>query len=704
MAARPRGPLSTLVLLLLLSFWMACSGNDSGSDADMEDFLEGLVGSLPTDLPAPAGPAADDAGSDENDMDDYMQGLLGRLPANVPVGPAVDVAGSGSDTAEENSIFFEGQAAEAQAQQAALMSTHPPARPRKNRGGRPRGSNALRAACAQLQVPDDGPPADGQQVAVRSPTRGIAHARECRKRKLAAETADAEAVVAAAATLKTSPREATYLVPLARALDSVRTSASILQCGLLNAAAFSWDKQDLSVRENSLVMQLVQTPVVSNRGLAKIAQRSENHVGAEIGHAASAIHQSGLLLWAGLLQSLANAISAQELKPVAVTRRFRYDETPLKSRVRVLDRDTGEAGQDSADHAKLMQTEFLLQFVCQRARDGEFVIFSGRLPTILQAVERTTARCTKRCLLNLMDALPNLTQVAEVFPVKRSISCCDRYAANQLAEKSIKADDPRWVRGQFFCDSHRVAQVQRCNLQLVAADVSGMLSCSLAQRDLGALTSLRQLLREILLERLVICYDEPPQGRAEQYRTQLFDKLLPLPTKLSRARKDCQSLLRLRQRFVLGQLLNGDLESPEVVHYCRFNCCKNAAHTEWKVATHLVNALLPHKCPRLVQTRWTGQEACITWCSLLLAHHGLLLPLLTRFAGLHVPDNMPSGVSAAAVDDGVDDIENYIQSLQRQSTPSLGDGVEGPLREQDSALVFVSSIKQRVLCYGCSGQ
>ena len=243
-----------------------------------------------------------------------------------------------------------------------------------------------------------------------------------------------------------------------------------------------------------------------------------------------------------------------------------------------------------------------------------------------------------------------------------------------------------WIRSQWFCDAHRIAQIQTSNSSLVPADTSGMLSTALCQRDLSALSTLRSVLREVVQERLEICYGYPPEGRAMTYREQVSEQFLPMPTALSRSRRDCKTQLRLQQRFVLGQLFNGDLESPTLYHFCTFNCCSRFEDTLSKMLKWGVWALLPHKCPKYVQSRWTGQEASITWCALLMAHHNLFEPMMLKFAG------SPQGVVVAPTAGHDDDNDDQAFLASLLDNPN-------PVPIQDTSVAKHGSLD--LITYGC---
>ena len=571
--------------------------------------------------------------------------------------PEVRVQGVSDETHQVDEDF-----AFAYAELAATSEFVPQKQPSsKETRGRKRGSVSLRKAMDEVDVDMDEldrPPALPELTSIE-------FARQCKaekSRKLLKEQQSQEALVMVG--------DVETLDSIAKVLDGLRSNASHLQCCLLNASAYSFTFQEQSIRQQSLCHKLLGTPVLSNRGLSMLTNTSEARFGEKSAAVACSIHEMGSFLWGGMLLAIQQGIESGRFKPLQIVRRFRYDETPLKSRVKLIDKSTAEFQQDSASHSKLMQSEFYLQLLIQDTARDQLFLLCGRLPTVLQAIERTTARCTKRCLVNIMCKIPLLDSVADLFPHKVHMSCTDRYAANILAEKSMKIDSPAWTRSQFFCDAHRIHQIQSSNLSLVPQDASGLLATALAQRDLGALATLRSLLRQILEERLEVCYDHPPQGRAQEFRDQVFDRFLPLPTDLSKRRKDCKTWLRLRQRFVLGSLLNGDLESECVVHYCTYGCCDGYPDTLHKVQKWLVNAFLPHKCPKYCASRWTGQEAAITWCALLQAHHHLFEDLMVRFAG-GLPQSQAVPVAAPVGD--MDDnafmnnlLEDHCQTVQEQ--------------------------------------
>ena len=177
-----------------------------------------------------------------------------------------------------------------------------------------------------------------------------------------------------------------------------------------------------------------------------------------------------------------------------------------------------------------------------------------------------------------------------------------------------------------------MAQANRAAMDVLDADISGLLSLSLSQQGSGALGTLRDLLGEIIEERLQIVYDVAPHGEIARRREAVHDLFLPLPADVADATaRSSSSVLVVQRRRVLSCLFNGDLEEPAIVHHCGFGCCHSAEQTLARFRALGTWALLPHKCPRLARHRWTGHAPAVEWAGLLASHHGLLQALLARW-------------------------------------------------------------------------
>jgi hydrogenase maturation factor len=151
--------------------------------------------------------------------------------------------------------------------------------------------------------------------------------------------------------------------------------------------------------------------------------------------ACAALHMNGLL-WHAMLTHATSVHEGPEsggLKGVLFIRKFRYDETPLKNRVKTWNTTLAQHEMDTSDHTKLMQVEFSIWALFQKIETGKFVVVHGQVPALLNAIDRTTAKNTLACLKTAMDVVPSFLGIAEKegnFNWRVHMSTTDRYNAN----------------------------------------------------------------------------------------------------------------------------------------------------------------------------------------------------------------------------------------------------------------------------------
>ena len=253
---------------------------------------------------------------------------------------------------------------------------------------------------------------------------------------------------------------------------------------------------------------------------------------------------------------------------------------------------------------------------------GDFPSNAPMRPENLDGVKKSLANKMSLGLLSM--GLFGITWINEDF---RHFLHASTLRKTTIAPKN----DPSWTKFTKSCDVHIIAQVHLRTSGLLDNDISGLLHTSLAQHGAGALQSLRDILQTIFQSELEVVYDIPPQGRIAAHRQQVHDLFLPLGESSSLEGFSCTTLLR---RYILGRMLNGDLEADAITHYCTFGCCKDFDDTMSKMCSYVVWALLPGKLPRFAKSRWNNQDRAANWCGLLTSHHGLLTRILTKFTGV----------------------------------------------------------------------
>ena len=508
----------------------------------------------------------------------------------------------------------------------------------------------------------------------------IEYARTCRSQQKQLALAESLAALETS-VVPSQPDDGTsdsaLLVALTNFLSRLnRSELTHLQKCMLNACKYSLLNQDQDVRSESTIMSMLHTLVLSKRGSHEIASTSSGlkKYSIECMRAAcAALHMNGLL-WHGMLThatSVDEGPKSNGLKGVLFIRKFRYDETPLKNRVKTWNATVAQHEMDTSDHTKLMQVEFSIWAMFQKIETGKFVVVHGQVPALLNAIDRTTAKNTLACLKNAMDVVPSFLGIAEKegnFNWRLHMSTTDRYNANVLCEKLLAQQSPKWTRVNFFCDVHRLAQAQVQTMNLFQEDTSGILSVALCQRDMGALQKLREILADILVGNLEVVYGSPPEQ--PESRTALYDLLLPAPTSLTRSQRDSKTMVRVQQRYILSSLLNGNLQDRSVTHFCEYGCCKSFDDTIFKFRKYCVWALLTHRCPKYAKNRWVGQDTALIWNALLMSHHHLHEKLLVKFTG--VPERTLSRTRPATTmmpTGFAENSDNDFMSLMDEDTP-----------------------------------
>ena len=205
-----------------------------------------------------------------------------------------------------------------------------------------------------------------------------------------------------------------------------------------------------------------------------------------------------------------------------------------------------------------------------------------RLPTWLLAADRSTGE-TLLAQLNMVGYVPKLQKSLLKFLLKLRLVITDRFGANFRAEHGKLLEDPTWVLLHICCIIHMIQDAQGDMFKLVDFMVSHQIAFALAQRQGGALRTLRDALRKSIQKRLRIFKTDPPAD-AVAYHEQalnLFLDVAALPSSVSGKQLKIAVHARHQQRKILTVLDNGHINQWHIDHYC-VNCCENEEDTRDK--------------------------------------------------------------------------------------------------------------------------
>ena len=270
--------------------------------------------------------------------------------------------------------------------------------------GRPKGTfgsavvrDRMKKAAASAQPPST------------HPKGSIEYARQFIKKGASASSAIA---TPATATAVKDTCGGAALAPNSPVWGLMENLGSPTQCALRLAAHQSMTEQQQWQRDTSdcaEVLSLKSSALMSNAAVQAALQSAGKQDIADVGRAAilgtSAAVLSGGLMWAGVLQLAYEKIDSGQWRGVMMLQKLRYDETPL--RIRLTEAGTvASKDQEVSLLGKVLQFEASLHLLVQEARSGKHMLFSGKVPAVLQTVDRMTTECLLRAIERVEDCFP----------------------------------------------------------------------------------------------------------------------------------------------------------------------------------------------------------------------------------------------------------------------------------------------------------
>lgn len=385
--------------------------------------------------------------------------------------------------------------------------------------------------------------------------------------------------------------------------------------------------------------------------------------------AGAAVCEIGSWLWGLLLASVklqlqipkqvANSKAA--FRPLMMLLQFRYDETPSKVRVSTADgqslllpkayttqtshsgcsellKDLGMSHKqlvENSRQAKVMQTEFhigyLLEVISDTGADPEFLWCHGEVPVSLAVMDRCTGENERAILWDAVSSVPEISSFWDMFEMRIRHSTTDLYGANSRAESGLQDEGflPTFTDFHLACDVHRLATAIGASNSNAESDVSGLLAAALAVSDIGNAKAMREILFNIIQDEMEIVYAVPESDSSlDEYRSEVFSLFLPV-----RAQPASVQRLNIKRQFLLRTLMNGDIRSPTIKHFCPYGCCSNSAETYRNFAVFCTWALLPHQLPIYSRKSWVNYDKAIDAAAILDSHHGLFVRMMERYIG-----------------------------------------------------------------------
>ena len=300
--------------------------------------------------------------------------------------------------------------------------------------GRPLGSSgsaALRQARDEIKSN-----MEAEEMA-KLPTPGsIAYARQKKQQKVS-HSSSVAVRTSAQSEAETTALSAGLLGTVSSIWAAIEDMGTALQQHLALAAQWSWQKQGPDERASSTdakVLDFKQAACLSDMALKVSLDKadggntaSRQGLADRVLRGAGAAMLGGGLLWSGLLQCMFAKIQDKSWKGLHCVMKMRYDETPLRLRVETAQATwAGHSSSscrpvstnETSEQAKIMQVECSIHCLLEEVSSSKRLVMSGMVPTTLQCVDRTTAECIKKAVLNTAAVVPDFERLSGAFERK----------------------------------------------------------------------------------------------------------------------------------------------------------------------------------------------------------------------------------------------------------------------------------------------
>lgn len=328
-----------------------------------------------------------------------------------------------------------------------------------------------------------------------------------------------------------------------------------------------------------------------------------------------------------MMEAVVNAVLADGGEIVCLTECARYDETPMRVRVREsadlinLSSFQGDAGVAPAlagltsqmkfvsELQKLLQVELKYMMLVKLGDMHCAIDWTLLVPVLLMA--RGTGENYSRCLSLVRLDLSSVRR--HVGRVQRLV-ITDGDGAVARGERHLRDLDPGADHLHLTCMVHKAAAMKEAALALDPHTVVGLTHLTKSLRAPNALTSFRGVVRAMVWERLRIHRNAPSDPRIIERNARHLACFLPL-THRTRV-----------QRAVLLAMANGDWSDHTAVHHHTTASTMEKSDDEIRelFSTAFVSALLWNAPANFPSRNWVEAEVAPSFFGVLALCHGLL--------------------------------------------------------------------------------
>ena len=269
--------------------------------------------------------------------------------------------------------------------------------------------------------------------------------------------------------------------------------------------------------------------------------------------------------------------------------------------------------------AKLLQVKLGTGMLVKH--DDKILFFQVDAYNHLPAMGRNSAEVLRQCLSDMAVVGEASTQ----FKHRCRAIVADQAKSNVLCEQGLLTDRGCvWSSLVQSCGVHNVSAVHNKVFEVLFPDaVTGLIRTSLAVRQGGKFPMFRQVVLEVVKDRLEVlrgaCSTEARLAREELLTLFVGQQKYPWKSFL-----------------LLNTALNGDWRvGGTVQHYVPYGVeMPKKEHIEELISNALLLAVLTHQPTIWPRHRWTGSEEAVSQMGIFLIIHSLLLPVFQKFSDM----------------------------------------------------------------------
>jgi hypothetical protein len=303
------------------------------------------------------------------------------------------------------------------------------------------------------------------------------------------------------------------------------------------------------------------------------------------------------------LQIIRALRTSGQIVPITFINFRKYDETPIRLRVRWEDEE------DLEPSAKLMVVERSWAMVLMQSDSQRVVCIRGHLSSKSVVASSMTAESIKAIIKKTTQLPPELT---DIFDHYDNMIVTDEHPSNISAEHGLHdVASPNATSCHLICDIHKAAAVAKKTFSLNEGLVTCLVRAGLSVRACGGLARLRRAMGTVVEELLVVRPGDAGID-ASAYRAQVQATFL--------RGRDARSH---RLRYVMSTLLNGDYKKEGVVeHFCN-GCCTGRADTVKRFKKYFIRLLFSKGIKVFPRSNWLGSEEALDSVGLLASIHDI---------------------------------------------------------------------------------